>query len=117
MKACISHQNQAFIGHCENRIRFNIEAVATKGRYAATLVDKTRGEITVTAISFEDGILSYEYVPPKAQSKWGKKPGEKAEVSMVTWLKVTGDTFKGALMNGKDLSEINYDFSVTGQHK
>jgi len=84
---------------------------------AATLVDKTRGEITVMAISFEDGILSYEYVPPKAQSKWDKKPGEKAEVSMVTWLKVTGDTFKGALMNGKDLSEINYDFSVTGQHK
>ena len=84
---------------------------------AATLVDKTRGEITVTAISFEDGILSYEYVPPKAQSKWGKKPGEKAVVSMVTWLKVTGDTFKGALMNGKDPSEINYDFSVTGHRK
>lgn len=84
---------------------------------AATLVDKTRGEITVTAISFEDGILSYEYVPPKAQSKWGQKPGEKAVVSMVTWLKLTGDTFKGALMNGKDPSEINYDFSVTGHRK
>ena len=84
---------------------------------AATLVDKTRGEITVTEISFEDGILSYEYVPPKAQSKWGQKPGEKAVVSMVTWLKLTGDTFKGALMNGKDPSEINYDFSVTGHRK
>ena len=78
----------------------------------ATLFDKAHGEIKVTAINYEDGILSYEYIPPKTQSQWGKKPGEKSTSSMMSWLKVTGDTFRGALSTGAD---TEFDYRVNGR--
>ena len=78
----------------------------------ATMFDKAHGEINVTAINYEDGILSYEYIPPKAQSQWGKKPGEESTGSMMSWLKVSGDTFRGALISGPD---TEFDYRVNGR--
>ncbi len=100
------------------------------GALRAKLKDDEHGELEVTAISFEDGILSYEYVAPK--SPWSKGKGSKDKESkdkeskadwskgkgsidtLITWLKVTGNTFEGALSSGTD-SEI--DYSIKGQKK
>jgi enterochelin esterase family protein len=118
------------------------------GVLSATLTDEKDGEIEVTSISFEDGILSYEYRPPQSvwsteskdkedwsekdkeewseKDKWAKsKESEDKELkdkkskgkgstdSMITWLKVTGNTFKGAVAPG----EKDIDYSVKGRKK
>lgn len=63
------------------------------GTLAATLHDEVDGEMEVTAVRFEDGILSYEYVASGSQVNWGK--GSVGKLSV--WLQVRGDTFRGAL--------------------
>ncbi len=127
--------------------------LAHGGALSATLTDEKDGEIEVTAISFKDDILSYEYRPPQSEwskekaskdkeskdkeskdkedwsekDKWAKsKESEDKELkdkkskgkgstdSMTTWLKVNGNTFKGAL-SPAEKSEI--DFSVKGRKR
>ena len=63
------------------------------GALAATLHDEVDGEMEVTAVRFEDGILSYEYLASGSQSNWGKGAVE----TLSAWLQVRGDTFRGAL--------------------
>ena len=63
------------------------------GALAATLHDEVDGEMEVAAIRFEDGILTYEYSASGSQVNWGK--GSVGKLS--AWLKVRGDTFRGAL--------------------
>jgi enterochelin esterase family protein len=85
------------------------------GALSATLTDEEDSEYEVTAISFEDDILRYEY--RSRQSGLSEKKdskGEESESSMKTWLKVNGNTFEGALGSGVK-SEI--DFSVKGLKK
>jgi enterochelin esterase family protein len=83
------------------------------GALTATLVDDEDGEIEVTAIRFSDGILSYEYTPPQSELKDSKGSSSKGSMgTMTTWLKVTGDTFEGAL-GSEVFPEI--DFSVKGR--
>jgi hypothetical protein len=100
------------------------------GALSATLTDEKDGEIEVTTISFKDDILSYEYRP--TQSEWSEEKASKDKESkgkeskdkeskdkdsastMTTWLKVNGNTFKGAL-SPAEKSEI--DFSVKGRKK
>lgn len=92
-------------------VRHSVLTVAAQGgALTATLNDAEDGEIELTAIGFEAGILSYEYVVPRSQLSWGK--GSKG--TMMTWLKVTGDTFEGALSSGTD-SEI--DYSIKGRRR
>lgn len=82
------------------------------GALVAELHDATDGEIEVTEITFEDDVLQFEYVTPPSQSKWGSKKDGDVSTTMQTWLKVKGDTFKGAL--SRDTS-TEYDYSVTGR--
>ena len=63
------------------------------GALAATLHDEVDGDMEVTAIRFEDGILSYEYVASGSHVNWGK--GSVSRLS--AWLQVRGDIFRGAL--------------------
>ena len=94
----------------------SVLSVAEKeGALTATLNDEEDGEIEVTAIRVEDGILSYEYVAPPSQSSWitGKVNDKASSDSFIAWLKVTEDTFKGALSSGT--KEI--DYSIEGQRK
>ena len=91
-----------------------------------SLIRKTRGKpkpIRVflqdgaNDISFEDGILSYEFMAPRslrwmAGSKDKGSKGAGSKRTLVTWLKVTGDSVAGALSGGTD-SEI--DLSIAGQ--
>jgi enterochelin esterase family protein len=92
------------------------------GALTARLSDKEDGELEVRSVRFEDGILSYEY--RSHQFPWlkrGQKKGKgskdmDAEVTMITWLKVTGNTFKGAVSAGTP-SETEIDFSVKGGKK
>ena len=63
------------------------------GALVATLHDEVDGEMEVTAVSFEDGILSYEYTASGSQVNWGK--GSVGNLS--AWLQVRGDTLRGAL--------------------
>ena len=94
------------------------------GALTAKLNDEEDGELEVTTISFEDGILSYEYVVPKSQLSGGKESkgeeskaeGSKGKGAMMTWLKVTGNTFEGALSLGA-VSQTEIDFSVKGRKK
>ena len=91
-----------------------LTVAAEGGALAATLNDDD-GEIEVTTIGFEDGVLSYEYVDPKSPLNWDKAKG-KVQISsgaLIAWLKVTGDTFEGALSSeAKAL-----DYSVEGKRR
>ena len=92
-------------------VRHGVLTVAEQaGALTATLNDADDGEIEVTSISFEDGVLTYEYVPPESQSRWGKG----LTGTLGTWLQVRGDTFRGALSSGTD-SEI--DYKVEGRRR
>ena len=87
---------------------------------AMDFIDEQDGELEVSAISFKDDILSYEYSPPKSESGKEKESKDKESKeedwlrNMATWLKVKGNTFKGAVCPGEK-SEI--DFSVEGQKR
>ena len=79
-------------------------------------------------ISIEDGILQYEYATK--DSTWSesknesetlsKKPGKnstsnkQSKNAMLTWLKVNGDTFQGAVNAGADAT---FDSALKGQRK
>jgi len=92
-------------------VRHNELTVAAQGgALTAKLNDERDGEVEVTAISYEDDILSYEYVTPQSQLSWDKEPSD----AMLAWLKVTGNTLEGALSGGEN-SPTLYDFSVRGQ--
>lgn len=89
-----------------------LTVAAEGGALVATLHDDKDGEIEVTAISFADGILSYEYVAPPSQMNRGKA----SNGSVKTWLKVNGNSLQGALSSGAK-SQSPIDFSVKGQKK
>jgi enterochelin esterase family protein len=95
-------------------VRHSVLTVAEQGgALTATLIDDEDGEIEVSAISFSDGILSYEYTPPQSEPRKSKgSTGKGSMGTMATWLKVTGDTFEGAL-GSETYPEI--DFSVKGR--
>ncbi len=80
------------------------------GALAATLHDEVDGAMEVTAIRFEDGILSYEYVASGSQSNWGK--GSVGKLS--AWLQVRGDSFRGAL--SLDVPPAG-DYAVEGRRR
>ncbi len=80
------------------------------GALAATLHDEVDGEMEVTAVRFEDGILSYEYVASGSQVNWGK--GSVRRLS--AWLQVRGDSFRGAL--SLDVPPES-DFAVKGRRR
>ncbi len=90
------------------------------GALSATLTDEKNREFEVTAISFKDDVLSYQYRLP--QSEWSTEKASKDKESkeeesaspMATWLKVNGNTFKGAVCPAEK-SEI--DFSVKGRKR
>jgi len=99
-----------------NAYGFVIESILTisehDGSLVAKLHDATDGELEVTEISFKDDVLEYEYLTPESQSILNSKKTKGASSTMRTWLKVKGESFKGALSSG-EMSE--FDFSVTGQ--
>ena len=83
---------------------------ARDGALAATLDDDVDGRIEITAITFEDGILSYQYTSPPSQMSWLKgAPG-----TITAWLKVAGNTLDGAVGGG---TAPAFDLSVKGQRK
>jgi enterochelin esterase family protein len=105
------------LGHISKSILTIIEQ---DGKLSATLIDEDDGEMEVSAVSFKDDILSYNYRSPQSES--GKEKDTKDKKSkdedwlsnMATWLKVKGNTFKGAVCPaGK--SEI--DFFVNGRKR
>jgi len=96
-------------------VRRNELTVAVKdGTLIAKLNDEKDGAVAVTAIRFDDDILSYEYITPPCQFGWGKEPPK----TMIAWLKVAENTLEGALSNvNEDHSQTHYDYSVKGQRK
>ncbi|MYD96177.1 MAG: hypothetical protein F4X98_02165 [Gammaproteobacteria bacterium] len=84
---------------------------AENGELVASLNDEKDGEIRVTSVGFEDGILTYEYVEPKSpwdgtvddedkdDDKAANKDADDDKVwtgEMSTWAIVSGNTFEGA---------------------
>ena len=89
-----------------------LTVAAEGGALTATLNDND-GEIEVTTIGFEDGVLSYEYADPKSPLNWDKAKVQIPSGALIAWLKVTGDTFEGALSSeAKAL-----DYSVKGKRR
>ena len=80
------------------------------GALAATLHDEVDGEMEVTAVHFDDGILSYDYIASGSQVNWGK--GSVGKLS--AWLQVRGDTFRGAL--SLDVPPAG-DYAVEGRRR
>jgi enterochelin esterase family protein len=128
------------LGHITHSV---LTVTEQDGALSAALTDEKNRQIEVTAISFKDDILSYEFRPP--QSEWSKEKASKdkeewseedkrakskqsedkelkdkesmdkdSASTMTTWLKVNGSTFKGALCPAEK-SEI--DFSVKGRKR
>ena len=105
------------LGHVSKSV---LTITELEGNLSATLIDEDDGEMTVSAVSFKDDILSYEYSQSKSDS--GKKTESKDKESkkenwlnnMATWVKVKGNTFKGAVCPAEK-SEI--DFSVKGRKR
>jgi enterochelin esterase-like enzyme len=114
--------------------RSELTIAAQNGVLGAMLVDDKGKEIDVTAISFEDGILSYEY-EARIESKEGDqykeadRPLNGPRGGMVTWLKVRGDTFRGAVSDertstrpkskgkGQGKGKAKADHSVKGNRR
>lgn len=94
----------------------------------AALHDEKDGEINVTAVSFEDGILSYNYGAQQSEKNSGKgSTNTKSKESkntkskgsagaMTTWLKVDGNSFEGAMYMEME-PDFELDFLVIGQKK
>ena len=91
--------------------RSELTVAEQNGRLTATLVGDGEGELEVTAISFADDVLRYEYVAPPSQLRWGKGS---VEPTMKAWVKVAGDTFRGALASG---SAIEADYSLGARRR
>jgi enterochelin esterase family protein len=100
--------------------RHVLTVTAEDGVLAATLKDEVRGEMKVTAISFEDGFLRYNYEVPPSPSKSDKESKEttteRAKTIMTTLLKVTGNTFEGPL-SSVERSDFELDYPVKGQKR
>ena len=85
------------------------------GTLAATLRGEDGDEYAVTAIGYEDDVLSYEYRAPEAQLKWGKGS---SKPTMAAWLKVSGDTLRGALTSGlTNEIEAEADYRTEGRRR
>ncbi len=70
------------------------------GELVASLNDEADGEMEVTAVSFEGGILTVDYVDPTPP--WGSKDdadGLEWTGEMTVWAMVKGDVFEGAVTN------------------
>ena len=80
------------------------------GALAATLHDEVDGEMEISTIRFDDGILSYEYTASGSQANWGK--GSVGKLS--AWLQVRGDTLRGAL--SLDVPPAG-DYAVEGRRR
>ncbi len=78
------------LGHFRHSV---LTVAAQDGVLAATLHDEVDGEMEVTAVSFGNGILSYDYVASGSQVNWGKGSVSKLRA----WLQVQGETVRGAL--------------------
>jgi enterochelin esterase family protein len=106
-------------------VRHGVLTVAAQdGALSATLDDERDGEMEVTAVSFEDGILSYGFVAPPSlswltslkdtESKDTESKSTGSEGTLITWLKVSGDSFAGALSGGTD---TELDLPIKGQRR
>ncbi len=80
------------------------------GALTAALHDEVDGEMEITAVRFDGGILSYDYTSSGSQSSWGK--GSVGTLS--AWLQVRGDTFRGAL--SLDVAPEG-DYAVEGRRR
>ena len=81
------------------------------GALTGRLRGKDGAEYAVTAISFDDDVLTYEYEAPRAQLEWGKGA---SQPTMTAWLKVTGDTLRGALASSL---EDGADYRTEGRRR
>ena len=98
----------------------------------ATLLDEDSGFIPVTAITFANDILSYEYpislTIKEQQSKKKKKVktklsndksgkdklAKKSSPTMKVWVTINGDTFEGALSTTW-ASDLEWDYPIRGK--
>ena len=83
----------------------------------AALKDEAGDEIEVTAVSFEDDILTYEYVEPKSPWAWkddGNGKGIEWTGEMTAWAIVTGNTFEGAVTSNV---KTVVDYSMKGRRR
>jgi enterochelin esterase family protein len=107
------------------KISHSVLTVAEQdGALTATLSDSKGSEIELMAISFEDGILSYEFAAPRSlrwmaaskdeESKDKEPKSAGSKTTLITWLQVRGDTSKGALSGGID---AELDLPITGTRK
>ena len=98
--------------------RRSVLAIAAEGdALVATLNDEVDGEVEVKTIRFDDGVLSYEYAVRDDNWDWAKakaeSEGREWTAVMKVWLKVTGDTFEGALSS----ADKPLDYSVKGHRR
>lgn len=94
------------------QVRRSVLTVAKEGgTLSAKFVDEENGEMKVNSVWFKDNILGYEFISSPSETKEKESKEKQPESTMIAWLKVTGNTFEGAMTPGEK-SEI--DFSMTG---
>ena len=92
-----------------------LSVAAGQGALVATLNDEEHGEIEATAVDLEGGALSFKYVEPKPPWDWSKEEGKGIEWTgrMDAWVRVTGDTFEGALSS----EDQPIDYALKGRRR
>ena len=86
--------------------------IAAQGDSLAGTLDFERdGERPLSAVGFEDGILTFEYDTPPSQLPWNKGLPGPTEA----WLKVAGDTFDGAI--SREAAPTTFDYATKGRRR
>ena len=91
-------------------VEYRSELIITTdvGELTAVLNDENDGTLDITAVSFKDDVLCFEYMAPKSQMAWGKGSGG----TMSMWAKVKDRELEGVLSRDADTT---MDFSVMGR--
>lgn len=101
-----------YFGHItESRLKVGLE----DDNLVATLHSPEDGEMAITFISFEHGLLTFEYAVPPSQLTWGSKDPNGTPGTMRAWTRVQHNRFNGALSRTTSGEESEFDYSISGQ--
>ena len=95
--------------------RSMLTITAESGALAGRLSNEQDGEIEATVVDFDGGALRYKFVEPKPAWAGSKNEGKGVEWTgrMDAWVRVTGDTFEGALSS----EDMPIDYAVKGRRR
>lgn len=84
-------------GGIEFALRLNV--TVTNDELSATLESEKEGMLKLGSIQLKDDVLEFDFATPKSLINLGKGPATDQEPRMQAWVKLSGNTFAGAVSN------------------